>query len=194
LLPRNQFDEQVDQESINKTKQLFEKMISGFYLGEISRVALVNLIKSGALLAGRLPALLKEKHALETSVISQFQSDNSPNLAAVEKIFLDKFQATTTLQDRRAVKELCFRVAQRAARLSGTAILAVLTKMNRLTDVSVAVDGSVFEHYPGFRRMMEEIIAELAPQARVQLVLTKDGSGVGAAIIAATTAAAAPKR
>ncbi len=88
------------------------------------------------------------------------------------------------MHERILVKDTCHLVAVRAARLSATAICAVLSKVDRLKDVSVAVDGSVFEHYPGFKETMNKTIVELFPESSVKLVLTRDGSGVGAAIIA----------
>ena len=52
---------------------------------------------------------------------------------------------------------------------------------------TVAVDGTVFEKYPRFKERMQDGLAELlgARAQGVRLVLAKDGSGVGAAIIAA---------
>ena len=50
---------------------------------------------------------------------------------------------------------------------------------------TVAVDGSVFEHYPGFKKTMENALIEL--NCPVLLELCKDGSGKGAAIVAVAT-------
>ena len=52
----------------------------------------------------------------------------------------------------------------------------------------MGVDGSVFELYPRFKERMEGGIAELLgveAAKSVKLVLAKDGSGIGASIIAA---------
>jgi hexokinase len=55
---------------------------------------------------------------------------------------------------------------------------------------TVAIDGSVYEKHPHFavnmRLALKEIFAEKA--SFVKIVLAKDGSGKGAAIIAATAA------
>ena len=52
---------------------------------------------------------------------------------------------------------------------------------------TVAVDGTVFECYPRFQQRMAAAMQELMPAAQQppKLVLAKDGSGIGAAIIAA---------
>lgn len=75
-------------------------------------------------------------------------------------------------------------VSERAARLSAAAIVAVVSKIRKLNDCTVAVDGAVFEHYPGFRDIIEATILELEPTSHISLVLSKDGSGIGAAAIA----------
>jgi hexokinase len=56
------------------------------------------------------------------------------------------------------------------------------------TATTVAIDGSVFEHYPRYSTMQHEALTMLlGPEAAalVKLSLAKDGSGVGAALIAA---------
>ena len=46
ILPRTKYDLEIDSRSQNPQRQIYEKLISGHYLGEIVRVVLVNLIKS----------------------------------------------------------------------------------------------------------------------------------------------------
>ncbi len=54
-------------------------------------------------------------------------------------------------------------------------------------DHTIAVDGSLFEKYPRFRSRMEGVFRELYGDraSRLNLILTTDGSGFGAAVIAA---------
>lgn len=51
----------------------------------------------------------------------------------------------------------------------------------------MAIDGSVFEHYPQFSNRMYDALRELfgSQTDNVQLKLARDGSGVGAALTAA---------
>lgn len=84
--------------------------------------------------------------------------------------------------------QACVCVSTRAARLSAMATAALLDMSGAPGDSTVAVDGTVFECYPFFKERMEAgLEASLgAERARnVNLVLAKDGSGIGAAIIAA---------
>jgi hexokinase len=88
--------------------------------------------------------------------------------------------------DRKVLKEVCDMVSGRAAQLAGMAIAATLIKSGKQHDATVAVDGSVFEKQPGFKRVMERTITQLlGAECRVRLVLTRDGSGLGAGFIAA---------
>lgn len=75
--------------------------------------------------------------------------------------------------------------------LSATAVVALLEQMGGQGAGTIAVDGTVFEVYPFFKERMEFGIEQLLGPERahaIKLVLAKDGSGVGAAIIAAISA------
>eukprot|EP01114_Cavostelium_apophysatum_P008776 TRINITY_DN2154_c0_g1_i1.p1 TRINITY_DN2154_c0_g1~~TRINITY_DN2154_c0_g1_i1.p1 ORF type:complete len:479 (-),score=101.45 TRINITY_DN2154_c0_g1_i1:69-1505(-) len=185
-LPLTREDRLLDAASLNPSKQLFEKMISGMYLGEIVRLVLLGLIDNGQLTGFSSSEVLKHPYKFETSYLTRIINDKSANLDDIKALLEEKLAAVSTLEDRKLLKEVCKSVARRAARLSATAIAAVLSKINRLYDTTVAVDGGVYEHIPGFKDDMDEAIKELYPSSKVQLVLQKDGSGNGAAIIAAT--------
>jgi hexokinase len=103
-------------------------------------------------------------------------------------VFEDIFQVpTTSLEDRRIIKHICELVGTRAARLSAAGIAALVTKINRLNQCTVAIDGSVFEHYPHFGNRMRDALRELLGITADNIVLeqARDGSGQGAALTAA---------
>jgi hexokinase len=100
----------------------------------------------------------------------------------------------TSLETRRMVVEICDIVANRSARLAAAGIVGILRKIGRAVPGGerrrsvVAIDGGLFEHYAAFRRCMESTLVELLGEEAARSVamkLTKDGSGVGAALIAA---------
>lgn len=183
FLPLTKMDEQLDRESINPGRQLFEKMTAGMYLGKIVKNVLLDLFEKDRIFSN-CSSLTGE---FETEHLSRALSDSSENLQDISDILKEHFNIDTELDDRILVKGVCRLVAGRAARLSATAVAAVLHKIGRLRDVSVAIDGSVFQHVPGFKEKMDETIQELYPSSEVTLVLSSDGSGTGAAVIAATT-------
>uniref|UniRef100_A0A8C0BLR5 Hexokinase-2 n=1 Tax=Buteo japonicus TaxID=224669 RepID=A0A8C0BLR5_9AVES len=71
---RTEFDREIDMGSLNPGKQLFEKMISGMYMGELVRLILVKMAKEGLLFGGRLtPDLLTTGH-FETRYVSAIEN------------------------------------------------------------------------------------------------------------------------
>ena len=58
----------------------------------------------------------------------------------------------------------------------------------------VAMDGGLYEHYGKFRNYMQEAVVELLGEAskNVFIELSKDGSGIGAALLAASYAEYVP--
>ena len=114
--------------------------------------------------------------------------DHSLSLADTKQLFEDVFDVTeSTLEDRRIIKHVCELVGTRAARLSAAGIAALVTKINRLDACTVAIDGSDFEHYPHFGNRMRDALHELLGITAENIVLeqARDGSGQGAALIAA---------
>ena len=52
-------------------------------------------------------------------------------------------------------------------------------------DVTIAVDGSLFRYHPNFQKTLEKTLKKLIdPSISFQIVLSTDGSGRGAAVVA----------
>lgn len=91
------------------------------------------------------------------------------------------------------VVKLCNIIASRGARLSAAGIFGILKKQGRDVPAEdlrtvIALDGGLFEHYTAFRKSLESTLAEmLGKEADTSVVIThaNDGSGIGAALIAA---------
>lgn len=88
----------------------------------------------------------------------------------------------STLQDRILVRSVCRAVVERAARLTACAIAAVVNRIHKPGTV-VAVDGSLFEAHASFKQRLTRAMDHLG--CHCSLVLSKDGSGLGAALVAA---------
>jgi hexokinase len=188
VLPITKYDLSVDQGTENPGKQQFEKMISGMYLGEIVRYCIVDLAEKGELFGGVLSPALLQPHKFETQYMSRIERDHSYNLSDTKSVLEDLLNVQqSTLEDRRAIKRICELVGIRAARLSAAAIAAVVGKTNKLDGCTVAIDGSVFEHYPHFKSRMLDALREIFGLSadNLTLALAHDGSGVGAALVAA---------
>ena len=92
------------------------------------------------------------------------------------------------------VVEVCDIVARRAARLAAAGLAGILKRLGRDCNAQeqrsvIAVDGGLFEHYTKFRECLESTLGELLGEEASKSVAVKhadDGSGIGAALIAAS--------
>lgn len=189
VLPLTQFDNKLDRESINVGEQIFEKMVAGMYLGEIVRNIFISLIDRGFLFEGQSAPALNRAYGFDTSLMSQIEVDDTEELEYIQDILEERLglQVITTLKDRKWVKEIVQLVGTRAARLCAAAITALLDKREQNEDCDIGIDGSLFQLYPSFKKRLTDAMTELMGEARVsntRLGLARDGSGVGAAIIA----------
>ncbi|KAJ3227582.1 glucokinase [Clydaea vesicula] len=188
ILPITEYDNLVDSSSVAPNSQVFEKMVSGMYLGEIVRFILLDLAKKYNLFGGSSFHLLEKKWSFETSFLSRIERDHSTDLIDTKTILENFFQIyNTSLTDREYVKEICELVGIRAARLTLAGIASILILINRLDGCTVAIDGSVFEHYPHFTSRMRDALLELVGISAENIVFeqVRDGSGQGAALVAA---------
>lgn len=158
ILPITTFDNVVDREAIRPRHHAFEKMISGMYLGEISRIVLLHLIDSLLLFQGYSSKLLNTQYAFDTAYMSAIMEDRtsiSERTSATRKVLIETLQIeenNVSDQDVEIVRKVCDIVGKRAARLSAVAVAAVITSRNgsKVEPVQVGVDGSVVEYLPLF--------------------------------------------
>jgi hexokinase len=185
-LKMNVYDMRLDCASGNAGRQQLEKMVSGMYLGEIARRVIERMTGRGLLFGGEDQDIFDEEYALTAEHLSL--------LAGGADIFTGLGLPDVSAKDKRAIGEIGRIVVTRSARIAAAAIAAVVTWMDaRLeADHTVAVDGSLFEKYPGYGEAMTALLQDLFGDraARIKLNLVKDGSGIGAAIIGAVAASA----
>ncbi|CAK9139886.1 unnamed protein product [Ilex paraguariensis] len=196
-LPLTEYDHALDAESLNPSEQIFEKLTSGMYLGEIVRKVLCKLAEEAALFGDIVPPKLRTSFILRTPDMSAMHHDTSSDLRVVGKKLKDILEiSNTSLKTRRVVVELCNIVATRGARLAAAGILGVLKKMGRDTlrdgetqKTVIAMDGGLYEHYTEYRKCLENTLNELLGEEVSQSIVfehSNDGSGIGAALLAAS--------
>ena len=186
------YDRALDKASGNPGQQILEKMVSGMYLGELARLVCAELIKKKALFGGKPSAAFGRAYAFKTEQMSRIAADASKGLAGTAAVLKELGIRKVAVEDRALVKKACDIISTRAARVSATALAAVVTRMDPALSSAhtAAIDGSVFEKYPRFSAKMKDALRELFGRKadRIKMVLTKDGSGKGAAIVAAVSA------
>ena len=80
---RTLYDLRVDVDSMNPGKQIYEKMISGMYIGEICRIACLDFAKQNVFFNGEVGETFKQKYIFETKYVSAIVHDNTPNLERI---------------------------------------------------------------------------------------------------------------
>ena len=72
---KTKWDENVDEMSVNPGKQIYEKMISGMYMGELIRQVLVDLMKDDLIFVGADRERLLDRGSFFTRYASEIESD-----------------------------------------------------------------------------------------------------------------------
>jgi len=85
-LPRNRFDERLDAESENPGSQWEEKMVSGKYLGELTRLVVVERTAAGAMFGGRLPEAFAGRERVGSERGCAIKGDATPEADGVRAI------------------------------------------------------------------------------------------------------------
>ncbi|XP_063148939.1 hexokinase-3 [Candoia aspera] len=182
------YDDEVDKESLNPSQQRFEKLISGMYLGEIVRYVLLELASRKILCKGHDLQGLQKKGIFPTKLLSDIENDSQSRQQVYN--ILEEMGLTLSPEDIMLVKEVCHTVTSRAAMVCAAGVAAVVERIRenkRMTklEVTVGVDGTVFKMNPYFAKKLQDTVALLAPNCNVKFLLSDDGSGKGAALIAA---------
>ncbi|CAL9764331.1 unnamed protein product [Musa acuminata subsp. burmannicoides] len=198
-LPTTDYDQTLDTESLNPGEQIFEKLISGMYLGEILRNVLLRLANEAALFGDSVPPKLETPFILRTPVMSAMHHDNSPDLKVVGTKLKELLGIpNTSLKTRKVVVQACDIIAKRGARLAAAGIVGILKKIGRDSAAKdggdtprtvVAIDGGLYEHYNIFSECLRSTVKEMLGEeasASVVIKLANDGSSIGAALLAAS--------
>ncbi|EFX02334.1 glucokinase [Grosmannia clavigera kw1407] len=217
VLPSTPYDIQLDKESVNPGIQMFEKRVSGMFLGEIVRLTLVSMLqnKNVALFRDENSSQndwksttslgpesgIFQKWGLDSAIMSVAALDNTSDLGTLRQELESQLEIySPSLEDAQAFKAIANAVGRRAARLSAVPLAGVILQSGNLTDparagepIDIGVDGSLVEHYPEFRDMILEALEAVEGigkegAQRIRIGIAKDGSGVGAALIALVAA------
>lgn len=192
VLPRTKYDIQIDAESPRPGQQSFEKMISGYYLGEVLRLVLLDLTEEkGLFFKNQDLTKLKQPFIMDTSFPARIEEDPFENLSDVQELFETVLGIQITLPERKVVRRLAELIGERSARLSICGIAAICKKRGYKT-AHCAADGSVYNKYPGFKERAAKGLRDIFDWADdekdpIVIIPAEDGSGVGAAVIAALT-------
>ncbi|CAM0955796.1 unnamed protein product [Alopecurus aequalis] len=203
-IPLTPYDICFGNETQNYYDQGFEKMISGVYLGEIARLVFHKMARESDVFGTAVDGLATP-FILSTPCLAAIREDDSPDLREVGRIVEEHVKIPDVpLKTRRLVQRVCDIVTRRAARLVAAGIVAVLQKIGRdgtrcgttkdrkITGVPkrsvIAIEGGLYQGYSVFREYLNEAVVEILGEeiaATVVLRVVEEGSGIGAALLAA---------
>uniref|UniRef100_A0A8C5HDT9 Hexokinase-2 n=1 Tax=Gouania willdenowi TaxID=441366 RepID=A0A8C5HDT9_GOUWI len=183
---RTEIDRELDAGSLNSGNQLFEKMVSGMYQGELVRLILVKMAREHLMFKGKTtPGLLTTGHFL-TSYIYDIDTEK---LVCTEKV-LRGLDLDPTAEDCKATRRVCHIISKRAAHLCAATLVALLRQIrdNKAAEklrTTIGVDGSVYKNHNAFSRRLNKMVRRLVPDCDVRFLLSQHGSSKGAAMVTA---------
>ncbi|XP_011940655.1 PREDICTED: putative hexokinase HKDC1 isoform X2 [Cercocebus atys] len=185
---RTEFDRELDLGSLNPGKQMFEKMISGLYLGELVRLILLKMAKAGLLFGGEKSSALHTKGKIETRHVAAMEKYKE-GLANTREILVD-LGLEPSEADCIAVQHVCTIVSFRSANLCAAALAAILTRLRENKKVerlrtTVGVDGTLYKIHPQYPKRLHKVVRKLVPSCDVRFLLSESGSTKGAAMVTA---------
>ncbi|KAI7872905.1 hypothetical protein BDF14DRAFT_1750098 [Spinellus fusiger] len=195
-LPINAFDRALDASHSQPKFQLYEKMMSGAYLGELTRLAAMELIQNETLFEGNIPKEFEQPWAFSSASTCQIESITSASWEEQQEslkntvTFNNDYQITQ--YDYSLLSEIANIISDRAAKLVGGAMASLIEQQKDLLlstnePIVIGVNGSVFELYP---RMSERIQACLADwfgpdvSKRIDISMAIEGGTIGSALVA----------
>ncbi|KAJ0087429.1 hypothetical protein Patl1_09551 [Pistacia atlantica] len=122
------------------------------------------------------------------------ENHKKPIFSSATFSYIAENQVESNLNARKIVVEVCDTIVKRGGRLAGAGIVGILEKMEDDSKglifgkrTVVAMDGGLYENYPQYRKYLQEAVTELLGleiSKNVVIEHTKDGSGIGAALLA----------
>ncbi|KAF9595097.1 hypothetical protein IFM89_036986 [Coptis chinensis] len=184
---------------------------SDIFVGVASRLSVPFILRCFAVAAGLfIISLFMNSGHEHISLIAAMHEDDSPDLREVARILRDTLQmCDVPLKARKLIVRVCDVVTRRAARLAAAGIVGILKKIgrdgnsgitggrsksggestNKMRRTVVAVEGGLFASYTMFREYLNEGVSEILGDEIAPFVVLKaseDGSGIGAALLAAS--------
>jgi hexokinase len=168
---------------------LYEKLVSGQYVGEIVRRELVRLREARRAFQVR-GAMFERGFGVDARWLSRVAADASPALDDVERALRQEGARSLDVLERKLLQWLVHAVVERSARMVAVGILGALRAVDPEDQRphEVAIDGSLYGGFPGYDRMLEAALEELGGEGtagRVGRTFVKDSTSAGAAVIAA---------
>jgi len=177
VVPETAYDHSLDQQSNNPGEQLFEKKLSGKYLGELFRQIVLEFSQRGFLRKLNPPPHWNQPYAVSSKDLALILTEEDTHLLHLPN------------DERFALRRIALLLSKRSARLVAASLIGVIQHLDPhfTKPHTVAIDGSLYEGMPGYAQELAAAFREgLDSKAGlVRVKLSAGGSLTGAAIAAA---------
>lgn len=132
VLPTTVFDDELDRASTEPGSQMLEKRVSGLYLGELLRLAILQLVDAGAFnLKFNKNSILFQREGIDSSFLSYIAgaADNKHASKLIEETLSAE---NVTADDAQAIQVMTTAICRRAGRLAGASLSALIIQSGRL--------------------------------------------------------------
>lgn len=184
-LPLTKYDLALDLSHNQPKFQLYEKMLSGAYMGELTRLIAMDFIKAGTLFEGHIPEGFSEPWSFPTMYMSTLESDDKIKSFEIMSNF--SCVNTPTTNDIMILNRICRIVSARSASLAAVSIISLIDQQNLTDNIVVGINGSTYEFYPHMdlrvRRALDEWYGK-ETSSKITLEVASEGGSVGGALIA----------
>ncbi|KAL4864136.1 hypothetical protein BDV12DRAFT_176651 [Aspergillus spectabilis] len=133
VLPRTPFDDELDEASTDPGSQMFEKRVSGLYLGELLRLAILQLVQLGLFdMNADEKSPIFRREGIDSSFLSSLAIAGADVDSAIDLIKSTLNSESVSEPDAFAIQLLATSIARRAARLAGASLAALIIRSGRL--------------------------------------------------------------
>ncbi|KAL2016870.1 hypothetical protein VTK56DRAFT_2904 [Thermocarpiscus australiensis] len=194
ILPLTKWDKLLKAAHPLPDFQPLEQVVSGYYLGEICRLALVDAIATTGVFGGVVPPSLQAPYSLDTETLSIIEADTSSSLSSAIQTFTSRHPSPVepSISDMTFLRTLASHVSRRSAAIVAASIFALWELKNEAeheflaglsdntspfasetaaelqiakSEMTVAFTGSVVERYPGYRDNLQRFVDGLITES-----------------------------
>jgi hexokinase len=185
--PRGKIDDIYNKSTVNPTYSLFEKMVSGAYLGGLCGRVLQCAAGKG-LFTDKVNAELSELETLETKDVGEFlENPNSQDNVICKSVF------EGGEQDRETVYCILEDIVKRAGKLAAINLSAAAIKSgkgkNPEKPICIVAEGTTFYKLKGLKENVEKYLTEYLQNEKgvyTEIVNVDNAALLGAAIAGLT--------
>jgi len=185
--PRGTIDRKLDKSLVNPGLNIFEKMISGAYLGSICLWTIQSAIKEklfSNIISEKLLAITK----LSTKEVSDFMYSPRASSSPLSKTISDADE-----QDSTTLYCLIDRMIERAAKLTAINLSSVAIKCgkgkNPTQPICIVAEGTTFYHLTSLRQRVEYYLRQYLVEKKgifYEIINVENATLIGAAIAGLT--------